>query len=457
MSRESNAIPYPLLECSQQPETAAALQALEAAYAAAQTDLSRHQQANRFEAGPELNAAERAAVVGLDRLWPSPPSRLWRRWQRLLVPLGVAAPSEQPGPVDLHRLTLLAAAASPHTSAAWALTRSDSLSEAVAIRYAIGHLHPVLRTRSVAMLSTDSLPWCWRAARERERLQEATEAPVCATWVDELRGRLVEVILKSEPLPASLERWLFEDLPAETRPSERWRYLRMDQLVADEESLLAALLNPTDWMVEAEQIAAAALREPLFMEWIARLGSIPREGQQPRLFDLLDAEGEEQQPSQDPVSLRAAFASAAHAWGAIDTVSLLTTTLEACEGVVPWDLLLTLSLRPDLREAVEAALPALDDYEVDPRTWVAAFRWGGRALPSALIARAAETASLSLGALLASTSTPAASPLMERLRSPLSSYAAGLHRDIATSYGTAPSPMAPSSQPSMTFTSSDES
>ena len=40
MSRESNAIPYPLLECSQQPETAAALQALEAAFAAAQTDLS---------------------------------------------------------------------------------------------------------------------------------------------------------------------------------------------------------------------------------------------------------------------------------------------------------------------------------------------------------------------------------------------------------------------------------
>ena len=457
MSRESNVVPYPLAEFAQQAETVAAVQELEASFAAAETDLSRHQRASRFAAGPELNAAERAAVVGLDRLWPTPPARLWRRWQRLLVPLGVAAPSEQPGPVDLRQLLLLAAAASPHTSAAWALTRSESVEEAVALRFAIAYLHPVLRARSAAMLGEEALPWDWRAARERERLAEACEVPPCATWVEELRGRLVAVVTGPEPVPTSLERWLFEDLPLETPPAERWRYLRMDQLVADEEPLLTALLSPTDWMVEAELMAAAALRESNLMEWLAHLGRIPREGQQPRLYELLDAGNDEPVVRHDSVSLRPVFGAAAQVWAALDTLSLLTTTLEACEGSVPWDLLLALSLRPDLREAVETALPALDDYEVDVRAWVAALRWAGRELPAQLTACAEAASELSLGALLASATTPAASPLMERLRSPLSSYAVGLHRDIATAYGSAPSPNAPSSQPSMTFTSSDES
>jgi hypothetical protein len=159
----------------------------------------------------------------------------------------------------------------------------------------------------------------------------------------------------------------------------------------------------------------------------------------------------------DPVALRRHFAAAVAVWDLLQTGHLLTTTMEACEGSVPWDLLLALSFRFDLEEAIAAALPDIEDYEVDARHWIAAVRWSGRAPSAALAAKAPDAAELPLASLLVSTATPAANPLVEKLRSPLSSYAAGMNRDLASAYGNEPSPIAPSTQPSMTLTSSDES
>lgn len=459
MSRElqGQAIPYPLRELAEQPDTQAAVDLLAAAFEAATTDLARHQQRQRQELGPELNTAERAAVVQLDRHWPHPPARLWRRWQRLLVPLGIVAPSDAPGPVNLPQLVLLAASVSQQTSSAWALTHADSLDGAIALRYALSHLHPALRDRSIAMLSDEQLPWCWRVSLEEERLAERASMPVVADWVATLRGSLVSMLFAEDEIPASLDRWLFEDLPAGTPTHERWRYLRMDQLVVDDQALLAALLSPSDWMVDPTLIAAAALRTEQKMEWLVALARLPKEGQSPRLYDLLDATDGLPPASTDPVSLRRHFAAAASVWDVLSTSHLLTTTMEACEGSVPWDLLLALSLRFDLEEAIAASLPELDDYEVDVRHWVAAVRWAGRAPSAAMRDRAPEAAELPLAALLVSTATPAANPLFEKLRSPLSSYAAGMNRDLASAYGNDPSPIAPSTQPSMTVTSSDES
>lgn len=459
MSREHHlqAVPYPLAELAAQPDTSEAIARLQTDFEAATTDLARHQQRQRAELGPELNSAERAAVVQLDRHWPNPPARLWRRWQRLLVPLGLVVPSDHPGPVHLAQLTLLAAAASQQTSAAWALSRASDLTEAVALRHALGHLHPVLRDRSIAMLETDALPWCWRVAFEQERLTEQAAGPVVAEWVANLRGHLVALVSADEALPPALERWLFEDLPLDTPPRDRWRYLRVDQLVAEDEALLVALLSPSDWLLEPELIAAAALRTEQQMEWLVELARLPKEGQPPRLYDLLDASEALPLAPTDPVALRRWFSSAAAAWDALSTGHLLTTTMEACEGSVPWDLLLALSRRFDLDEAIEAALPELENYEVDARNWVAAVRWAGRAPSTALHEQAPAAAELPLAALLVSTATPASSPLAEKLRSPLSSYAAGMNRDLASSYGNDPSPIAPSTHPSMTVASSDES
>ncbi len=459
MSSELNpqAIPYPLRELAEQPETLAAVAQLQSAFEAASSDFSRHQQEQRLALGPELNAAERAAIVQLDRLWPSPPARLWRRWQRLLIPLGVVAPSELPGPVHLPQLLLLAAASSQQSSAAWALTRASDLESAVALRVALTALHPVLRDRCVAMLDEASLPWCWRATLEQERLSERAALPIVATWVPALRGRLVGLIFGEEPVPPSLERWLFEDLPVGTPADERWRYLRMDQLVADDEALLVALLSPSDWIVEPSMMAAAALRIEQPMEWLVELTRLPKEGQSPRLYDLLDATEELPPRSVDAEGLRGSFAAAAAVWAQLPTTTLLTATLEACEGSVPWDLTLALSLRSDLVAAILECLPDLEDYEIDARDWIAALRWSETAVPALLAARAEEAATQLLSSLLVSSSTPAANPLAEKLRSPLSSYAAGMNRDLASSYGNDPSPIAPSTQPSIAVDSSDES
>lgn len=459
MSREhyAQALPYPLRELAENAETLTAISVLEGDFDACTSDLARHQQRQRAEQGPELNAAERAAVVQLDRHWPNPPARLWRRWQRLLVPLGVVAPSDAPGPVNLPQLVLLAASVSQQTSSAWALTQADSIEDAIALRHALGHLHPALRDRSIAMLSEDQLPWCWRVAVEEDRLAERAGMPVVADWTAAVRGSIVSMIFAEDEIPPALDRWLFEDLPAGTPPRERWRYLRMDQLVVEDEPLLTALLSPTDWMVEPSLIAAAALRTEQQMEWLVELARLPKEGQPPRLYDLLDATESLPPSAMDPVSLRRHFAAAATVWDVLSTVHLLTTTMEACEGSVPWDLLLALSLRFDLEEAIAAALPDLDDYEVDARHWVAAVRWAGRAPSEALRAQAPEAAELPLASLLVSTATPAANPLFEKLRSPLSSYAAGMNRDLASAYGNEPSPIAPSTQPSIIVTSSDES
>ncbi len=459
MSREPNpqAIPYPLLELAEQPETLSEVARLRAEFEAVSSDFSRHQQEQRLALGPELNAAERAAVVQLDRMWPAPPARLWRRWQRLLIPLGVVAPSELPGPVHLPQLLLLAAAASQQTSAAWALTRAPDLDAAVALRFALSTLHPVLRDRCVAMLDEASLPWCWRATLEQARLSECAELPIVATWVPSLRGRLVGLIFGEEPLPLSLERWLFEDLPAGTPAAERWNYLRMDQLVADDEALLVALLSPSDWMVEPSLMAAAAMRIEQPMEWLVELMRLPKDGQPPRLYDLLDATEELPPRSVDAEGVRGSFAAAAAVWAQLPTTTLLTATLEACEGSVPWDLTLALSLRSDLVAAILESLPDLEDYEIDARDWIAALRWAATPVPAALSARCEEAAAQPLSALLVSSATPAANPLAEKLRSPLSSYAAGMNRDLASSYGNDPSPIAPSTQPSIAVDSSDES
>ena len=459
MSREPNpqAIPYPLLELAEQPETLSEVARLRAEFEAVSSDFSRHQQEQRLALGPELNAAERAAVVQLDRMWPAPPARLWRRWQRLLIPLGVVAPSELPGPVHLPQLLLLAAAASQQTSAAWALTRAPDLDAAVALRFALSTLHPVLRDRCVAMLDEASLPWCWRATLEQARLSECAELPIVATWVPSLRGRLVGLIFGEEPLPLSLERWLFEDLPAGTPAAERWNYLRMDQLVADDEALLVALLSPADWMVEPSLMAAAAMRIEQPMEWLVELMRLPKDGQPPRLYDLLDATEELPPRSVDAEGVRGSFAAAAAVWAQLPTTTLLTATLEACEGSVPWDLTLALSLRSDLVAAILESLPDLEDYEIDARDWIAALRWAATPVPAALSARCEEAAAQPLSALLVSSATPAANPLAEKLRSPLSSYAAGMNRDLASSYGNDPSPIAPSTQPSIAVDSSDES
>ena len=459
MSREPNpqAIPYPLLELAEQPETLSEVARLRAEFEAVSSDFSRHQQEQRLALGPELNAAERAAVVQLDRMWPAPPARLWRRWQRLLIPLGVVAPSELPGPVHLPQLLLLAAAASQQTSAAWALTRAPDLDAAVALRFALSTLHPVLRDRCVAMLDEASLPWCWRATLEQARLSECAELPIVATWVPSLRGRLVGLIFGEEPLPLSLERWLFEDLPAGTPADERWNYLRMDQLVADDEALLVALLSPSDWMVEPSLMAAAAMRIEQPMEWLVELMRLPKDGQPPRLYDLLDATEELPPRSVDAEGVRGSFAAAAAVWAQLPTTTLLTATLEACEGSVPWDLTLALSLRSDLVAAILESLPDLEDYEIDARDWIAALRWAATPVPAALSARCEEAAAQPLSALLVSSATPAANPLAEKLRSPLSSYAAGMNRDLASSYGNDPSPIAPSTQPSIAVDSSDES
>ena len=459
MSREPNpqAIPYPLLELAEQPETLSEVARLRAEFEAVSSDFSRHQQEQRLALGPELNAAERAAVVQLDRMWPAPPARLWRRWQRLLIPLGVVAPSELPGPVHLPQLLLLAAAASQQTSAAWALTRAPDLDAAVALRFALSTLHPVLRDRCVAMLDEASLPWCWRATLEQARLSECAELPIVATWVPSLRGRLVGLIFGEEPLPLSLERWLFEDLPAGTPAAERWNYLRMDQLVADDEALLVALLSPSDWMVEPSLMAAAAMRIEQPMEWLVELMRLPKDGQPPRLYDLLDATEELPPRSVDAEGVRGSFAAAAAVWAQLPTTTLLTATLEACEGSVPWDLTLALSLRSDLVPAILECIPDLEDYEIDARDWIAALRWAATPVPAALAARCEEAAAQPLSALLVSSATPAANPLAEKLRSPLSSYAAGMNRDLASSYGNDPSPIAPSTQPSIAVDSSDES
>ncbi len=459
MSREPNpqAIPYPLLELAEQPETLSEVARLRAEFEAVSSDFSRHQQEQRLALGPELNAAERAAVVQLDRMWPAPPARLWRRWQRLLIPLGVVAPSELPGPVHLPQLLLLAAAASQQTSAAWALTRAPDLDAAVALRFALSTLHPVLRDRCVAMLDEASLPWCWRATLEQARLSECAELPIVATWVPSLRGRLVGLIFGEEPLPLSLERWLFEDLPAGTPAAERWNYLRMDQLVADDEALLVALLSPSDWMVEPSLMAAAAMRIEQPMEWLVELMRLPKDGQPPRLYDLLDATEELPPRSVDAEGVRGSFAAAAAVWAQLPTTTLLTATLEACEGSVPWDLTLALSLRSDLVPAILECIPDLEDYEIDARDWIAALRWAATPVPAALSARCEEAAAQPLSALLVSSATPAANPLAEKLRSPLSSYAAGMNRDLASSYGNDPSPIAPSTQPSIAVDSSDES
>ena len=459
MSREPNpqAIPYPLLELAEQPETLSEVARLRAEFEAVSSDFSRHQQEQRLALGPELNAAERAAVVQLDRMWPAPPARLWRRWQRLLIPLGVVAPSELPGPVHLPQLLLLAAAASQQTSAAWALTRAPDLDAAVALRFALSTLHPVLRDRCVAMLDEASLPWCWRATLEQARLSECAELPIVATWVPSLRGRLVGLIFGEEPLPLSLERWLFEDLPAGTPAAERWNYLRMDQLVADDEALLVALLSPADWMVEPSLMAAAAMRIEQPMEWLVELMRLPKDGQPPRLYDLLDATEELPPRSVDAEGVRGSFAAAAAVWAQLPTTTLLTATLEACEGSVPWDLTLALSLRSDLVPAILECIPDLEDYEIDARDWIAALRWAATPVPAALSARCEEAAAQPLSALLVSSATPAANPLAEKLRSPLSSYAAGMNRDLASSYGNDPSPIAPSTQPSIAVDSSDES
>ena len=459
MSREPNpqAIPYPLLELAEQPETLSEVARLRAEFEAVSSDFSRHQQEQRLALGPELNAAERAAVVQLDRMWPAPPARLWRRWQRLLIPLGVVAPSELPGPVHLPQLLLLAAAASQQTSAAWALTRAPDLDAAVALRFALSTLHPVLRDRCVAMLDEASLPWCWRATLEQARLSECAELPIVATWVPSLRGRLVGLIFGEEPLPLSLERWLFEDLPAGTPAAERWNYLRMDQLVADDEALLVALLSPSDWMVEPSLMAAAAMRIEQPMEWLVELMRLPKDGQPPRLYDLLDATEELPPRSVDAEGVRGSFAAAATVWAQLPTTTLLTATLEACEGSVPWDLTLALSLRSDLVPAILECIPDLEDYEIDARDWIAALRWAATPVPAALAARCEEAAAQPLSALLVSSATPAANPLAEKLRSPLSSYAAGMNRDLASSYGNDPSPIAPSTQPSIAVDSSDES
>ena len=459
MSREPNpqAIPYPLRELAEQPETVAEVARSQVAFEAASSDFSRHQQEQRLALGPELNAAERAAVVQLDRMWPAPPARLWRRWQRLLIPLGVVAPSELPGPVHLPQLLLLAAASSQQTSAAWALTRAPDLEAAVALRFALTALHPALRDRCIAMLDEASLPWCWRATLEQARLSELAELPIVATWVAALRGRLVGLVFSEEPLPLSLERWLFEDLPAGTPARERWHYLRMDQLVADDEALLVALLSPSDWMVEPSLIAAAALRIEQPMEWLTELTRLPKDGHPPRLYDLLDATEELPPRAVDGEGLRTSFAAAATVWAQLPTTTLLTATLEACEGLVPWDLTLALSLRSDLVPAILECLPDLEDYEIDARDWIAALRWAATPVPAALAARCEEAAAQPLSALLVSSATPAANPLAEKLRSPLSSYAAGMNRDLASSYGNDPSPIAPSTQPSIAVDSSDES
>lgn len=459
MSRERNphVIPYPLQELAEHSETLAAVAQLQADFDAASSDFCRHQQEQRLALGPELNAAERAAVVQLDRMWPAPPARLWRRWQRLLIPLGVVAPSELPGAVHLPQLLLLAAASSQQTSAAWALTHAQDLEGAVALRFALSALHPALRDRCVAMLDEAALPWCWRATLEQARLSERAELPVVANWVSALRGRLVGLVFGEEQVPLSLERWLFEDLPAGTPADERWRYLRMDQLVADDEALLVALLSPSDWMVEPSLIAAAALRIEQPMEWLTELTRLPKEGQPPRLYELLDATEELPPRVVDAEGLRGSFAAAATVWAQLPTTTLLTATMEACEGSVPWDLTLALSLRIDLLSAISECLPDLVDYEVDARNWVAALRWSAMAVPAPLAAHCEEAAKQPLSALLVSSATPAANPLAEKLRSPLSSYAAGMNRDLASSYGNDPSPIAPSTHASIAVDSSDES
>jgi hypothetical protein len=315
----------------------------------------------------------------------------------------------------------------------------------------------VLRDRCVAMLDEASLPWCWRATLEQERLSERAALPIVATWVPALRGRLVGLIFGEEPVPPSLERWLFEDLPVGTPADERWRYLRMDQLVAGDEALLVALLSPSDWIVEPSLMAAAALRIEQPMEWLTELTRLPKDGQPPRLYDLLDATEELPPRSVDAEGLRGSFAAAAAVWAQLPTTTLLTATLEACEGSVPWDLTLALSLRSDLVAAILECLPDLGDYEIDARDWIAALRWSETAVPALLTARAEEAATQPLSSLLVSSSTPAANPLAEKLRSPLSSYAAGMNRDLASSYGNDPSPIAPSTQPSIAVDSSDES
>jgi hypothetical protein len=161
--------------------------------------------------------------------------------------------------------------------------------------------------------------------------------------------------------------------------------------------------------------------------------------------------------SVDAEGLRGSFAAAAAVWAQLPTTTLLTATLEACEGSVPWDLTLALSLRSDLVAAILECLPDLEDYEIDARDWIAALRWSETAVPALLASRAEEAATQPLSSLLVSSSTPAANPLAEKLRSPLSSYAAGMNRDLASSYGNDPSPIAPSTQPSIAVDSSDES
>ena len=227
--------------------------------------------------------------------------------------------------------------------------------------------------------------------------------------------------------------------------------------MADDEALLVALLSPSDWMVEPSLIAAAAMRIEQPMEWLTELTRLPKDGPPPRLYELLDATEELPPRAVDAEGLRASFAAAATVWAQLPTTTLLTATMEACEGLVPWDLTLALSLRSDLVAAILECLPDLEDYEIDARNWVAALRWSATPVPALLAARCEEAAAQPLSALLVSSATPAANPLAEKLRSPLSSYAAGMNRDLASSYGNDPSPIAPSTQPSIAVDSSDES